>query len=181
MSTHPTHHIYSSSSPKMSKNTKIEAAEGGCSPRDSTSISQGAAHTPVTSTTPQVDPSYEAYNIRSPAFWLVVVSIYLAFFLIALDRMIIATAIPAITNSFGSISDIGWYASAYMMTCAIFNPLFGSIYRFYSVKWVFMGSVVLFEIGSAICGAAPTSASFIAGRAIAGVGAAGEMTLLGGA
>jgi MFS family permease len=125
-----------------------------------------------TASTP--DPALEAFNSRSPAFWLVIVSVYLAFFLIALDRMIIATAVPAITNTFGSISDIGWYGSAYMLTCAIFNPLFGSIYRFYPVKWVFMASVVLFEAGSALCGAAPTSATFVVGRAIAGIGAAGE-------
>jgi MFS family permease len=114
-----------------------------------------------------LDPAQVAFNIKSPAFWLVLISVYLAFFLIA-------TAIPSITNTFDSISDIGWYASAYMLTCAIFNPLFGSIYRFYDVKWVFMWSVVLFEAGSALCGAAPSSASFIVGRAVAGVGAAGE-------
>jgi MFS family permease len=39
---------------------------------------------------------------------------------------------------------------------------------------VFMASVVLFEAGSALCGAAPTSATFVVGRAIAGIGAAGE-------
>lgn len=166
----------------MSEQTNPSAKEV-CSPRGSTSISHDVAPSasspsPTPTMEPAIDPAYEAFNIRSPAFWLVIVSVYLAFFLIALDRMIIATAIPAITNSFGSISDIGWYASAYMMTCAIFNPLFGSIYRFYSVKWVFMASVVLFEIGSAICGASPTSASFIAGRAIAGVGAAGKYSLI---
>jgi hypothetical protein len=120
-----------------------------------------------------VDPALEAYNIRSPAFWIVIVSVYLAFFLIALDRLIIATAIPTITNEFNSINDIGWYGSAYMLTCAIFNPLFGPIYRFYDVKWVFMAAVMLFEAGSALCGSAPTSAAFITGRALAGVGAAG--------
>ncbi|KAH8732090.1 major facilitator superfamily domain-containing protein [Phaeosphaeriaceae sp. PMI808] len=109
----------------------------------------------------------------SPSFWLVIVSVYLAFFLVALDRMIIATAVPAITNDFNSINDIGWYGSAYMLTCAIFNPLFGSVYRFYPVKWVYIASVIIFEAGSALCGAAPTSIIFIIGRSIAGIGAAG--------
>ncbi|KAL5114741.1 phosphoribosylformylglycinamidine synthase [Pleosporales sp. CAS-2024a] len=118
-------------------------------------------------------PQDAAFNLKSPRFWLVLISVYLAFFLIALDRMIIATAIPSITNTFGSISDIGWYGSAYMLTCAIFNPLFGNIYRFYNVKWVFMASVAIFEIGSAVCGAAPTSPAFVVGRAVAGIGAAG--------
>jgi len=60
-----------------------------------------------------------------------------------------------------------------MLTCAIFNPLFGSIYKFYDTKWTFMFSVFVFEAGSALCGAAPSSASFIVGRAVAGIGAAG--------
>ncbi|RYO21115.1 Efflux pump [Alternaria arborescens] len=85
------------------------------------------------------------YDPKSLKFWLIVISIYLAFFLVALDRMIIATAIPAITNTYGSIADIGWYGSGYMLTCAIFNPLFGKIYQLY----------------------------IIVGRAIAGIGAAG--------
>jgi MFS family permease len=150
--------------------------------RDSTSTSHHAPLStppPVKTSKSVADPALEAYNVRSPAFWLVIVSVYFAFFLIALDRMIIATAIPAITNTFDSISDIGWYGSAYMLTCAIFNPLFGSIYRFYPVKWIFMASVVLFEAGSALCGAAPSSAAFIMGRAIAGMGAAGKVFAFG--
>lgn len=41
------------------------------------------------------------------------------------------------------------------------------------MKFVFLGFTALFEIGSLICGAAPSSHALIAGRAIAGVGAAG--------
>lgn len=87
--------------------------------------------------------------------------------------MIIATAIPSITADFHSIADIGWYGSAYMLTAAISNPLFGRLYQLYSTKWVFLASIIVFEIGSALCGAAPSSAAFIVGRAIAGAGAAG--------
>lgn len=51
--------------------------------------------------------------------------------------------------------------------------IFGKIYSMYSVKTVLLLSIFLFELGSAVCGAAPTSISFIVGRAVAGVGAAG--------
>ena len=51
--------------------------------------------------------------------------------------------------------------------------LFGKIYTFYSTKWVFLVAISTFEIGSAICGAAPNSTTLIVGRAIAGLGAAG--------
>ncbi len=113
------------------------------------------------------------YQPKTLKFWIVILSVYMSIFLVALDRMIIATAIPSITNEFHSIEDIGWYGSAYMMTCAIFNPLSGRVYRLYPTKWVFLLCIAMFEVGSAICGAAPTSAALIVGRAIAGIGAAG--------
>ena len=89
------------------------------------------------------------------------------------DRTILAVAIPAMTNDFHTISDIGWYGSSYMLTAACFNPIFGRIYALYSTKWCFLTSILIFEIGSAVCGAAPTSIAFIIGRAVAGVGSAG--------
>jgi MFS family permease len=89
------------------------------------------------------------------------------------DRTIIATAIPQISNDFHSLNDIGWYGSAYMLTSCAFQLLFGRIYTFYSTKWVFLAAIILFEIGSALCGAAPTSVAFIVGRSIAGIGSAG--------
>ena len=89
------------------------------------------------------------------------------------DRLIIATAIPQITDDFKSVTDIGWYGSAYLLTTCSFQLLFGKLYTFYSVRGVFLTAIFLFEVGSAICGAAPSSVAFIIGRAIAGVGAAG--------
>lgn len=82
-------------------------------------------------------------------------------------------AIPSITNQFNSIDDIGWYGSAYLLTFCAFQLLFGKIYSFYNPKWVFVTAVVIFEIGSAICGAAPNSTALIIGRAIAGLGSSG--------
>ena len=62
-----------------------------------------------------------------------------------------------------------------MLTMAAFMLLIGRVYTFYSPKWVFFSIIVIFEIGSVICGAAPTSKAFIVGRAISGFGAAGMM------
>lgn len=89
------------------------------------------------------------------------------------DRLIIATAIPQITDDFHSVEDIGWYGSAYLLATCAFQLLFGKLYTFYSVKVIFLTTVFLFEVGSAVCGAAPTSVAFIIGRAISGIGAAG--------
>lgn len=104
---------------------------------------------------------------------LVMTAVFLAVFLIALDGTIIATAIPKITDAFGSLDDIGWYGSAYLLTSSCFGLLFGRLFTFYSPKWIFVSLIGVFELGSAICGAAPNSIAFIIGRAIAGIGTAG--------
>ncbi|TEY50703.1 hypothetical protein BOTCAL_0274g00020 [Botryotinia calthae] len=100
-------------------------------------------------------------------------SLYLLMLIVALDRTTLGTAIPAITNEFNTLEDIGWYASAYLLTNCATQLVFGKIYKFYNYKWVLMIAVVIFEIGSAICGSASNSKVLIFGRAIAGLGSSG--------
>ncbi|KAJ6014159.1 hypothetical protein N7540_008750 [Penicillium herquei] len=104
---------------------------------------------------------------------LVIISLLCAMFLVALDRTIIATAVPTISDQFHAVKDISWYASAYLLTSSATQLLWGRIYTFYPTKIVFLVAVLVFEIGSAVCGAAPNSKAFIVGRAIAGIGSAG--------
>ncbi|MCJ1437530.1 hypothetical protein MMC27_006917 [Xylographa pallens] len=106
---------------------------------------------------------------------VVMVAVFLSLFIMSLDRTIISTAIPQLTDEFHSFGDIAWYGSAYMITACSFQLLYGRIYTFYSPKWVFLSSIGLFELGSLICGVAPSSKAFIVGRAIAGLGSAGIM------
>ncbi|KAK4943234.1 hypothetical protein LTR10_017076 [Elasticomyces elasticus] len=108
-----------------------------------------------------------------PKVLLIMSSLYLANFLVALDLTIIGTATPQISDDFHALGDIGWYGSAYLLTLCCFQLLLGRIYTFYSPKFVFLGAVIFFEVGSALCGAAPNSTAFIFGRAIAGIGSAG--------
>jgi len=62
-----------------------------------------------------------------------IIALCLAVFLVALDQTIIATAIPKITDHFKSISDIGWYGSAYFLTSTSLQPSFGRIYKVFDV------------------------------------------------
>lgn len=104
---------------------------------------------------------------------LIMIGLFSSIFLISLDRTIIGTAIPTITNEFNSLDDVGWYASAYLLTMCGSQLLMGRIYTFFNMKYTFIANIIIFEVGSAICGAAPTSTAFIVGRAIAGIGSAG--------
>lgn len=115
-------------------------------------------------------------EIEYPSTWksiIILIALCLAVFCMALDNTIIATAIPRITDEFKALGDVGWYASAYLLTTCSFQLLYGKIYTYASIKWTFIVCVIIFEIGSAICGAAPSSTALIVGRAIAGLGAGG--------
>ncbi|ODM14390.1 hypothetical protein SI65_10225 [Aspergillus cristatus] len=111
-----------------------------------------------------------------PTLWklaLITTGICLCVFCMALDNTIMATAIPKITSQFNSLDDVGWYGSAYLLpTCAL-TLVFGKLYTFYSIKWVYLVALFIFELGSFICGVTPTSIGLIMGRAIAGLGGAG--------
>lgn len=104
---------------------------------------------------------------------LISLALCLSVLLVALDNSIIATAIPKITDDFHSLQDVGWYGAAYMLTTASLQLLFGKFYSFFSIKWVYLGAIGVFELGSLVCGVAPNSTALIIGRAIAGVGSAG--------
>ena len=63
------------------------------------------------------------------------------------------------------------------------QPTFGKLYTHFAIQNIFIGAIVIFEVGSIVCATAPSSTAFIVGRAIAGIGAAGQlaggMTIIG--
>ncbi|KAH7369278.1 major facilitator superfamily-domain-containing protein [Plectosphaerella cucumerina] len=103
----------------------------------------------------------------------IVVALILAIFLASLDMTIVATAIPKITDEFGGLQDVSWYGAAFFMANGGLQSSWGKAYKYFPLKWTFLAAVFVFEVGSLICGAAPTSTALIIGRALAGVGAAG--------
>jgi len=76
----------------------------------------------------------DLFKPRSFRFWATLVCNFLALFLVALDRTIIAPAVPKISDDFQALGDIGWYGSAYMLTTACAQLVYGRIYKFYDMK-----------------------------------------------
>jgi hypothetical protein len=113
------------------------------------------------------------YLPMGPKLYLIILSLMLTVFCVALDNTIIAVAIPRITDEFHNLNDVGWYASAYLLTSCSFQLLFGKIYSLFSVKWIFLVALFIFEVGSLVCGVAPSSTALIVGRAVAGLGSSG--------
>ena len=121
----------------------------------------------------QVSEPEEQYYAHGWRLFLIFSSLLLSIFCQALDDTIIATAIPRITDDFKRLDDVGWYGSAYLLTNSAFQLFYGKLYQILPLRWVFLGALLLFEVGSLIAAAAPTSQTLIAGRAVAGTGAAG--------
>lgn len=103
-------------------------------------------------------------------------ALMLSMFLVALDSTIISTAIPQITADFHSLADVGWYGSGFFITMAVFQNIWGKLYRFWPLKLVFLLSISVLEIGSLICAVSQNSITLIVGRAFTGMGGAGVMS-----
>ncbi|KAL0930028.1 MFS transporter [Colletotrichum truncatum] len=93
-------------------------------------------------------------------------------FAAAVDNTILGTAIPRITAEFNSLQDAGLYRSASLVASTALQLPYGKAYAQFNVKWIYLGSLLIFEAGSILCAAAPSSTALIAGRVVSGVGAA---------
>ncbi|GJN66500.1 hypothetical protein PLICBS_000518 [Purpureocillium lilacinum] len=100
-------------------------------------------------------------------------AITMACFLVLLDMSVIVTAIPKITTHFHSLSDVGWYGAAYNLCSAALQPISGKFYTYFKSKWTFLSFLLVFLLGSLVCGMATSSLMFIVGRAVAGMGSSG--------
>ena len=97
---------------------------------------------------PDGDPEAltESQNyLQSWKLGIVITSLCLGTFLLALDMNIIGVAIPKITTDFNSLDDIAWYGSVYLLTVTAFQPLFGNLYKYFNPKVVYLSSIALFE------------------------------------
>jgi MFS transporter, DHA2 family, glioxin efflux transporter len=67
-------------------------------------------------------------------------------------KTIIATTIPKMTSEFDSLDQVGWYGSAFFLTLASFQSTWGKLYKYFSLKMVFIAAATVFELGSLACG-----------------------------
>ncbi|KAF2475230.1 MFS gliotoxin efflux transporter glia [Lindgomyces ingoldianus] len=138
--------------------------------------SGGAVQNIVESTLIAPAPPSPIQYPRGVKLAFITVGLVLSIFLAALDSTIIATAIPSITDQFGSIANIAWYGSAYSITNTAFQSSWGKAYGYFDLKRVFLLAIFVFEAGNVICTSAQSSEALILGRVVAGIGGGGLMT-----
>src|SRR6185295_11138839 len=106
---------------------------------------------------------------------LVVSGLMLVMLLASLDQTIVSTALPTIVGDLGGLEHISWVVTAYLLAITAVTPLYGKLGDLYGRKIVLQGALVIFLIGSALCGMAQGMTELIAFRAIQGLGGGGLM------
>src|SRR5437764_5900266 len=97
--------------------------------------------------------------------------------LAGLDQTIVATALPKIVGDLGGITQYSWVFTAYMLTSTVTVPLYGKLGDVSGRKNLFLFAIVVFLIGSLLCGAATTMTQLVLFRAVQGIGAGGLFPL----
>ncbi|WP_407564582.1 MFS transporter [Streptomyces sp. 184] len=97
--------------------------------------------------------------------------------LAALDQTIVATALPTIVSDLGGMEHLSWVVTAYLLAATAGTPLWGKLGDQYGRKKLFQTAIVIFLVGSALCGIAQDMGQLIGFRALQGVGGGGLMSL----
>jgi EmrB/QacA subfamily drug resistance transporter len=95
--------------------------------------------------------------------------------LASLDQTIVSTALPTIVRDLGGLEHLSWVVTSYLLAITVVTPLYGKLGDQYGRKLVLQGALVLFLIGSALCGMAQGMTELIAFRAVQGLGGGGLM------
>ncbi|MGW1022194.1 DHA2 family efflux MFS transporter permease subunit [Streptomyces sp. NPDC002577] len=104
-------------------------------------------------------------------------ALLLGMLLAALDQTIVSTALPTIVSELGGLEHLSWVVTAYLLASTAATPLWGKLGDQYGRKKLFQAAIVIFLIGSALCGMAQNMPQLIGFRALQGLGGGGLMVL----
>ncbi len=113
---------------------------------------------------------------RRQLVWLLA-GLMLGLFLSATEQSVIATALPTMAGELGDASKLAWVVSAYLLTSTVATPLGGKLSDLFGRRIVYQTSIVLFVVGSLLCGISQSMNQLVAARAVQGAGGGGLMSL----
>ncbi|MYV98246.1 MDR family MFS transporter [Streptomyces sp. SID3343] len=126
---------------------------------------------------PADDGSSKASVERPPRLGLILTGLLLGMLVAALDQTIVSTALPTIVGDLGGLNHLSWVVTAYLLASTISTPLWGKLGDLFGRKKLYQASIVIFLIGSVLCGIAQNMIELIAFRAIQGLGGGGLIVL----
>lgn len=108
---------------------------------------------------------------------IIIASVMTVMFLAAIDNMITSTILPSVISTIGGLSLYPWVASIFMLTSTITTPIYGKLSDIYGHKKFTFIAIIIFLIGSMLCGMSQNMMQLIISRAIQGMGAGGLITM----
>ncbi|NUK04495.1 MFS transporter [Streptomyces lunaelactis] len=126
--------------------------------------------------TPAVSPAPGEGRNRQTVM-VAIGALLLGLLLAALDTTIVSTALPTIVSDLGGLEHLSWVVTAYMLAATAATPLWGKLGDQYGRKKLFQTAIVIFLIGSALCGIAQNMPQLIGFRALQGLGGGGLIVL----
>jgi EmrB/QacA subfamily drug resistance transporter len=100
-------------------------------------------------------------------------ALVLVLLLAVLDQTIVAIALPTIVRELGELSHLSWVVTAYLLASTIVAPLYGKLGDMYGRKIILQIAIVVFLVGSVLCGLSQTTAQLVLARGLQGVGGGG--------
>ncbi len=114
---------------------------------------------------------------KRPPLPLLFGALILVMLLSALDQTIVSSALPTIVRELGGVSSLSWVVTAYLLSSTIVIPLYGKFGDLFGRKLVLQIAIVLFLVGSALCGLSQNMTELIITRALQGLGGGGLMVV----
>jgi EmrB/QacA subfamily drug resistance transporter len=114
-------------------------------------------------------------TVAQPSVRLIFGALMLVMLLASLDQTIVSTALPTIVGEFGGLEHLSWIVTAYMLATTIVTPLYGKLGDLFGRKIVLQSAILIFLVGSALCGLSRSMGALIAFRALQGIGGGGLM------
>lgn len=156
-----------SSACSASEGLDVRPASGAGSPSQNTSIST------------QDEKNYASrfIDVSPTRFWIIFSGIMMGYMIGFFDSTLMASSHPVITSYFKAANSASWLSTAFLLTSTAFMPLFGRISDAFGRKPVYLFSIAMFFLTTAGCGMAQSIGSFIAARALCGLGAGGIFSI----
>src|SRR5947207_9751811 len=105
--------------------------------------------------------------------WVIFSGLMLALLIASLDQTIVATALPTIVSDLGGLSQLSWVVTGYLLASTVSTPLWGKLGDLYGRKRLFQAAIVIFLVGSALCGLSQNMTELILFRSLQGLGGGG--------
>src|SRR6201991_1770244 len=122
-------------------------------------------------------PAPAEHAAQRPSLRLLFPALMLVMLLAALDQTIVSTALPTIVGDLGGLNQLSWVVTSYLLTSTVVVPLYGKFGDLFGRKIVLQTAIVIFLLGSVLCGIAQDMTQLILMRALQGLGGGGLLVV----